>query len=98
MLEGFLFEPFEETGQCHSILPHGDAFALQLNGVLLRFVDEDRRLRVDLLASLRNRFIEGFIHPCTIIEHGAAEALDIIEDRLVRLDIDIVEIQVVMRW
>ena len=96
MLERFLFEPFEEAGQCYGILPHRRPFAFQLNGVFLRFVNQDRGLRVDLLASLRNSFVEGFVDPCTIIEHSAAEALDVIEDRLVRLDVYIVEIQVVL--
>ena len=97
MLERFLFEPFKETGQRDGVLPHRRPFAFQFDRILLRFVDQDRRLGVDLLASLRNSFVEGFVHPCTIVQNGAAEALDIIENRLVRLDVYIVEIQVVLR-
>ena len=97
MLERFLFEPFEEPCQGYRILPHRRPFAFQFDRVLLRFVDQDRRLGVDLLASLRNSFVEGFIDPCTVVQNGAAEAPNIVENRLVRLDVYIVEIQVVLR-
>ena len=96
MLERFLFEPFEEPCQGYRILPHRRPFAFQFDRVLLRFVNQDRGLRVDLLASLRNSFVEGFIDPCTVVQNGAAEALDIVEHRLIRLNVYIVEIQVVL--
>ena len=95
--KGFLFEPFEETGESDGILAHRNAFTFQFDGIFLGFVDEDRGFGVDLLAALRNCFVQRLVDASTVVEDGTVEAVDIVKYRFVGLDVDVVEVEVVLR-
>ena len=95
--KSFFFQPFEETCESGGVLTHGDAFSFQFNGVLLGLVDKDRRLGVDFLAGLGDSLVERFVDARTVVQHRPLQAADIVEHRLVRLHIDAVEVEVVLR-
>ena len=47
------------------------------------------------LTCLRDSFVQGFVHACTIVKDRALQTMNILENRFVRTNVDIIEIQIV---
>ena len=65
-------KPFEEAGEGYRVLQHSGAFTLQLDGILVRLVDQDRRFGVYGvgvgfgLGFLVDSLVEGLVDLCVI--------------------------------